>query len=128
MIHPTHNPFSLTLLQKRAPLFWGVLFAVFGVLFYLLQGMLMPFVAGFLIAYIFNPLLQKAEQWHLPRALGSAFIIGTFILLILMLLFIAIPFVKSELLFLLGHFPEYGQHVLKKMEPFFENFSQYFSL
>lgn len=128
MIHPTHNPFSLTLLHKRAPLFWGVLFVGFGILFYLLQGMLMPFVAGFLIAYIFNPLVQKAEQWHLPRALGAAFIIGTFILLILMLLLITIPFVKSELLFLLGHFPEYGQHVLKKIEPFLEIFSQYVSV
>ncbi|MGL5784927.1 MAG: AI-2E family transporter [Alphaproteobacteria bacterium] len=128
MIHPTHNPFSLTLLHKRAPLFWGILFGVFCVLFYLLQGMLMPFVAGFLIAYIFNPLVQKAEQCHLPRALGSSLIIGTFILLILIFLFVTIPFVKSELLFLLGHFPEYGQHVLKKIEPFFKNFSQYVSV
>jgi predicted PurR-regulated permease PerM len=125
---PAHNPFSLALSQRTVPLFWGALLVVLGFLFYLLQGMLMPFVAGFLIAYIFNPLVQKMEQWHLPRALGSAVVIGLFIVLIGVLLCVTLPFLKSELLFLLGHFPEYGQHVLKKMEPFLGQFSQYVSV
>lgn len=115
----------LPLSKAQSTLFWTSVAGVFLFLVYLLKSMLMPFAAGFLIAYIFRPLVKRGEAIGLPRALSSALIIGLLTLLIFALFFATIPFIKSELFFLVKHFPEYGQHLFEKLGPLFEQFSSY---
>ncbi len=52
--------------------------ASLGLLFYLLQPILLPFVLGALVAYLGDPLVDKLERYHLNRTLG---VVAVFILL-----------------------------------------------
>lgn len=66
----------------------------FGLLFYLLQPILLPFVLGALIAYLGDPLVDKLERYHLNRTLGvvvvfilmSAVIVGSILFLVPLIL------------------------------------------
>ena len=60
---------------ERQVLFW--LLAAVGVIFLigLLQEILLPFVAGMVIAYMFNPLADRLERLGFNRILASALIV-----------------------------------------------------
>ena len=59
-------------------------FLVFGLicafLIYLLQPILMPFLLGALIAYLGDPIVDKLEEFRLPRALGVTIVFSVFTL------------------------------------------------
>lgn len=107
--------------------FWGgVIVAILGFL-YLIQGILMPFIAGFLIAYILNPLVYQLERASIPRGLGTALMIASVFGIIFSFLFFALPFLKFELDFLLNRTPFYGQRLLEALQPLLEKATEYTS-
>ena len=68
------------MIKKKTTLFCICFFVVFISLIYLLRGILLPFVMGFVLAYMLNPLVIKLEKHHFsrvwakfsPARLGSA--------------------------------------------------------
>ncbi len=99
--------------------------AVFIGSLYLLQGILMPFLTGLLVAYAMNPAVRQFEKWGMPRELGTSFMILSFFLLIGLLLFIAIPFIQTELLRLAARVPQYGERIMIALKPFLDEASHY---
>lgn len=70
---------------------WGVVILVLLVgLVYLLDAMLMPFIAGMIIAYLFDPIANRFQRWGMnrPLAVSSVFLIIVLVLAISMLIFI----------------------------------------
>lgn len=57
-----------------------LLFFGFILLAYLTRGILLPFVIGMAVAYLFDPVADRLEAWGLPRWLAAAVIIATFFL------------------------------------------------
>ena len=78
---------------NRWPLVLAAVVA-FGLMFYLLQPILLPFVLGALIAYLGDPLVDKLERYNLNRTLGvivvfvllSAIIVGSILFLVPLIL------------------------------------------
>ena len=78
---------------KRWPLVLAAVVA-FGLMFYLLQPILLPFVLAALIAYLGDPLVDRLERYHLNRTLGvivvfvlmSAVIVGSILFLVPLIL------------------------------------------
>ncbi|MCS2610169.1 AI-2E family transporter [Halomonas dongshanensis] len=64
----------------RQAWWWLGLFVLICVLIYLLDSMLMPFVAGTILAYLVNPLANRFQQWGLNRPLA---VCAVFLVLIL---------------------------------------------
>lgn len=91
--------------------FWLSLVLVFGFLFYLLKGMLAPFLAGFALAYILDPVVDLLERIYIPRLLATfiavllaiGFVIGLFLLLL--------PILLSQLSSVIESFPSYIEWV-----------------
>lgn len=102
----------------------GVGLVFFGIL-YLLQGILMPFLTGLLVAYAMNPAVRRLETWGIPRNFGTGLIILSFFLLIGLLLFIAIPFIQTELLRLAARVPQYGARVVSAFQPLLDEAALY---
>jgi predicted PurR-regulated permease PerM len=92
---------------------------------YLLQNILMPFFTGLLVAYAMNPAVNRFEKWGISRDLGTGFMIVSFFLSIGLLLFIAIPFIRTELLLLASHVPQYGERIMAAVKPLLDDASRY---
>jgi predicted PurR-regulated permease PerM len=75
----------------RQGLFWLLALALFFLLLHLLSGMLLPFVAGFGIAYLLAPLVAWLTRWRLPRGLASVAVLLLFILLLVAVILLIVP-------------------------------------
>jgi phosphoribosylaminoimidazole-succinocarboxamide synthase len=69
---------------------------VAGGLVYLLGPILTPFLAGALLAYIFDPLVDRLEARHIPRATGTAIVIVLAGLALFALLLVALPLFQGQ--------------------------------
>lgn len=92
---------------------------------YLLQGILMPFLTGLLVAYAMNPAVRRFEKWGISRGLGTGIMIISFFFTIGLLLFIAIPFIQTELLRLAARVPQYGDRIMSAIQPIIDEASLY---
>ncbi|MEX1080704.1 MAG: AI-2E family transporter [Halofilum sp. (in: g-proteobacteria)] len=77
---------------------WTVLAAVAGtgILIYLLQPILLPFLAGALLAYLGNPLVERLQGW-LGRSLAAITVFTLLLLALAGLLLLLIPVVGEQL-------------------------------
>src|SRR5512141_3344087 len=74
---------------------FAVLLAVGG-LVYLLGPILTPFLAGALLAYIFDPLVKRLETRGLSRTTGTVIVIVLAGLTLLALLLVALPLFQGQ--------------------------------
>ncbi|PCF94888.1 AI-2E family transporter [Vreelandella nigrificans] len=77
---------------------WGVLLlAVLVGLVYLLDAMLMPFIAGMIIAYLGDPIANRLQRWGMnrPFAVSSVFLIILLVLAVSML--ILVPLIVQQI-------------------------------
>jgi predicted PurR-regulated permease PerM len=78
---------------------WPLVFAVFaalGLLFYLLQPILLPFVLGSLIGYLGDPLVDRVEARGGNRTLGVALVFLMFTGIFVLGMFFAIPMLLQQ--------------------------------
>lgn len=113
------------MMKNRQIWMWGGVTVVFLSILYLIQGVLMPFLTGILVAYAMNPAVRYFEKWGISRTFATCIMIFSFFLLIGLFLFIAIPFVQTELLTLASRVPQYGDRILATLQPFIDNASLY---
>lgn len=70
---------------------WGILLlVVIAGFIYLLDAVLMPFVAGMILAYLADPLANRFERWGMRRTLAvtSVFLVLSLILVVSLLIFV----------------------------------------
>lgn len=87
---------------------WPLVFAVFaaaGVLFWLLQPILLPFVLGALVGYFGDPIVDRIEARGGSRTFGVVIVFLVFTGLSLLGLLIAVPMLLSQLDGLVGRVP-----------------------
>ncbi|GHD32749.1 AI-2E family transporter [Halioglobus pacificus] len=84
------------LVINRWPLMLGVIVAL-GVLFYVLQPILLPFVLGAVIAYLGDPLVDALERRKVSRTVGVVLVFLLFSSIVFLLLLLAIPMLLQQL-------------------------------
>lgn len=84
-----------------------VLIAAAGALIYLLAPILMPFVAGFLLAYLGNPLVDRLSRWKLPRVLSVSIVFAVITLAFLILIGILVPLIRDQIVYLNTKMPDF---------------------
>lgn len=80
----------------RQALFWLLALAVFFLLLRLLGAMLLPFVAGFGIAYMLAPLVALMARWNLPRGLASLAALLVFLFLLAAVIVLIVPVIELQ--------------------------------
>ncbi|MBA3813037.1 MAG: AI-2E family transporter [Alphaproteobacteria bacterium] len=113
------------MIKDRQTWLWLAVLLAFGIALYFLESILMPFLAGLLVAYAMNPAVRIFQKWGISRKVASSFMIISFFLLIALLLFIAIPFIQTELTVLASHVPEYGERIMTTLKPLLEDVFDY---
>lgn len=85
------------------PYMWVVIFFVFFFLLYLLRSVLMPFVAGILLAYLLDPLTLKLQKCKMSRTWATVLVCFLMILIVLPAIFLFLGMVESQVTLLCGY-------------------------
>ena len=105
----------MTRVQKYI-VFWLVIFTAL-LLFFSLKEILLPFVAGIVVAYFLDPLLDYLENAGLSRMVAATLVTSIFFLCIIILLILLIPILQRQLLGLFGKLPQILDSVYVLLEP-----------
>ena len=92
---------------QRQVLFWIGAFIVFVLCVWLLSAILLPFVAGIVLAYFLNPLADALEKRGVNRAVAAFLVIAAFILIFVILAIIFFPLLVTQLFAFVQQVPSY---------------------
>lgn len=85
---------------------WIAALLLAGWLLYLLHPVLPPFLAGILIAYIGDPLVDRLEAWRFSRTWAVIAVFALFSLLLLIALLVLVPMLGRQLMHLYQLLPQ----------------------
>ena len=96
------------------PLFWIAGFAAFLGIVFILADILLPFVAGMILAYLLDPIADFLERHRFPRwvAAGLITLLATAVVISAMLLLV--PLLQSQILDFAGRVPNYIELLREK--------------
>src|SRR5262245_6469854 len=87
--------------------FWIAVLAAVVVAVVLLREVLLPFVAGMLLAYLLDPLATRLERLGMDRLIATLTIVGLFVAGVTALVILTAPVLVAELAYFIGDFPLY---------------------
>lgn len=99
---------------------WVVLFVLFCALIYMLRSVLMPFVLGIVLGYLFDPLVSKLTKFKISRTWATLLVFVLVLLLITPLLVWFIGTINDELNLFISMMPEYMSVLAQKIMPLLE--------
>ena len=91
----------------RPIVFWIAMFAVVVAVVILLREVLLPFVAGMILAYLLNPLAHRIERLGMNRLLATLVILFLVVVTITVLIVLALPVIIDELSYFIESLPLY---------------------
>jgi predicted PurR-regulated permease PerM len=91
---------------QRASFWIGGLVAL-GLALWLLNAILLPFAAGFGIAYFLDPLVSRLKRWRVPRGVAALLALLAFFLGIALIALILVPLLESQIGELVRRFPKF---------------------
>ena len=107
----THTKFQIS------PYTWFIVFFVFFYLLYVLRSVLMPFVAGILLAYLLDPMVDKLEKLKLSRLQATLTVCFLTILIILPALCLLLGMIENQISLLIQTTPKYLSLIMEKVHP-----------
>ncbi len=97
--------------------FWLTIFLITSALLYLLSPILLPFVAGALLSYLGDPIVDRLEKLNISRTLAVVVLFFVLFLLVFPLILFLIPLVESQIKLLLEKAPGYIDWIMTNFEP-----------
>ncbi|WP_018687521.1 AI-2E family transporter [Ahrensia kielensis] len=92
---------------RRQALFWLGAIIFFGVLLYIFRSVLLPFLAGFVLAYFLDPVADYLERKGMSRIWATVSILLAFLIVFLLALAIIVPVLASQAIEFAGNLPNY---------------------
>ncbi|OOZ41390.1 AI-2E family transporter [Solemya pervernicosa gill symbiont] len=101
---------------------WMVIGGVAGAgwLLYLLGPVLVPFMAGGLLAYLGDPLVDRLEAKRLSRTVSVTIVFAAILSVLMIVLFLLVPILGKQLGILIGNLPGYFEMLQGKMLPWLQ--------
>src|ERR1700752_4779438 len=97
--------------MTRPFVFWIGTFAAIIAVVLLLREVLLPFVAGMVLAYLLDPLANRIESLGMNRLLATLAIIAFAVVLIALLAVLTVPTIFRELSYFAEDFPVYVKRI-----------------
>jgi predicted PurR-regulated permease PerM len=103
-VFPSHCPImSLT----RPIVFWIATLAALIAAVVLLREVLLPFVAGMVLAYLLDPLATRLERLGMNRLIATLTIVGLLVVGVVGLIVLTAPIIVREIAYFIDNFPLY---------------------
>lgn len=84
---------------------------------YVLRGVLVPLFFAFLVAYALDPFVDRLEEMKVPRPAGALMVMLGIVVLLVTILFVAVPHFVDELRAAATEFPSQLQNLETRVEP-----------
>ena len=112
--------------QTQKTLFWlfltaGLVFAVF-----VLKDVLLPFVAGFIVAYFLDPVTERVENRLHSRKIAVCVVFLTALLAVLAAVLIVFPLLERQTVLFVKNVPAYAALIREKTAPVLERLNDRF--
>lgn len=108
------------------PYMWLVIFAIFFYSLYILRSVLMPFVAGILLAYLLDPVVEKLQKWKMSRLCATLLVCLLAILIILPALCFLGGMIENQIALLIKATPRYLGLIMEKVRPIIASLTERF--
>jgi predicted PurR-regulated permease PerM len=95
----------------------GVLFGVLVALLVFLSEILFPFIAGFAIAYLLDPICDRLERAGMSRTWATALVTALFFIVFVLILALLVPVLYGQLVQFLNNLPRYVAAIEAKAAP-----------
>jgi predicted PurR-regulated permease PerM len=92
---------------QRQVSFWLIALVALVALLFLLSGVLLPFVAGLVLAYLLDPLADKLEKLGMGRLTATLVILVIAVLLLVLALVLLVPLIASQMSVFIAALPDY---------------------
>ncbi len=92
---------------KKPAVFWLIVIAVFFAGIYLLRAILLPFVAGMAVAYMFDPVCDRLERAGLSRTLATSVVTLGFVAILVLAVLLVLPVIVGQIASLIDQLPDY---------------------
>jgi predicted PurR-regulated permease PerM len=92
---------------RRQAVFWTGAMAFLALFLYVFSSILLPFVAGLVLAYFLDPVADRLERLGLSRLLATIVILVLFIVTFALLLVILVPVLASQMSDFIARLPSY---------------------
>ena len=86
-------------------LFWIGVIAVVIFTLGLLQSILLPFIAGLVLAFILAPAVARLERWGIRRSLASLAVLIAFLFGVALVFMLLVPLIQNQVVTLIGKVP-----------------------
>lgn len=95
--------------------FWIVALAIVLLVLWLLQAILLPFIAGFVLAYFLDPVADRLEKFGLPRVAATAVILLGAIAFIVLAVLGVVPVLGDQAIKLAADLPGLGKALVARL-------------
>ena len=92
---------------RQQVFFWLITAAVFIAFLYVFSSILLPFLAGMILAYFLDPVADRLERFGLSRLAATVLILIGFIAAFIVALMILVPVLAAQLADFLTRIPDY---------------------
>ena len=99
-------------------IFWIAALAVTLLFFWYLQDILLPFIAGFVLAYFLDPVADKLEQVGFPRLAATATIIASAVLFLVLAFVLVVPALGNQAAKLVAEVPQLSAQLVQLANDF----------
>ena len=114
---PTKKLSDMTATAKSNRIFWLAMFLFFCAFVYVLRSVLLPFVAGIIIGYLLDPLVDKFTKLKMNRTVATILVLVLVALILIPALILIINVIDSQLGIFISAVPNYVTALVKKFEP-----------
>mgnify|MGYP001792735080 CR=1 FL=1 len=94
---------------QRQLAFWLIAFVAFILMFWLLSPVLLPFIAGLVLAYFLDPVADALERLGLPSIVATLIILLCSILSLVLIFRLVVPLLGDQIIKLDGALPTLSQ-------------------
>lgn len=99
---------------QRQVTFWIIAFLVLILVLWLLSPILLPFIAGLVLAYFLDPVADALERLGLPRIAATAVILLLSILALVLIVLLIVPILGDQIVKFAGDLPSLMQSLLAR--------------
>ncbi len=101
--------------QKQAG-FWVAALALLVFTLWVLQEILLPFIAGFVLAYFLDPVADWLERRGLPRLIATLLILAVAVMTVVVVALIVAPILSNQVLKLAQDLPGLLKALIAQLE------------
>lgn len=103
--------------MDRRTLYWTAALIAAGLFVHLVQAILLPFLAGFAVAYFLNPAVSCLERRGIGRGWGTALVLLSFISAAFAVTVVVVPIVFEQAMRMAERLPEYADRLSSQAGP-----------